>query len=258
MACVKKRRGKWVCDWRDGAGVRHWKTFERKGDADAFRDKVGPQARQRLRPMVSATITVQDYSEHWKALIAHTVKRRTLASYTEILRLHILPCFGKLRVTELDRGRIKVLLAEKLAAGLAKRTVRNAHAVLRALLFAAVEDGVIAANPATRLGKVMKLAPNKAQMQEDIKALDRSERQRFLDSAARVAVRYHVLFSVLAGCGLRLGEGLGLQVDDLDLPNKTIRVVRSLSDDGMIETPKTVMGETCTCPGSWSTYYENI
>ena len=45
MACVRKRRGKYVVDWRDGAGVRHWKSFDRKGDADAFRDKVGPEAR---------------------------------------------------------------------------------------------------------------------------------------------------------------------------------------------------------------------
>ena len=43
MACVRKRRGKYVADWRDGAGVRHWKSFDKKGDADTFRDHVGPQ-----------------------------------------------------------------------------------------------------------------------------------------------------------------------------------------------------------------------
>jgi hypothetical protein len=47
------------------------------GDADAFRDKVGPEARQRLTPAVPATITLQDYADHWTRLISHTVKRRT-------------------------------------------------------------------------------------------------------------------------------------------------------------------------------------
>ena len=28
MACIRKRRGKWVADWRDGGGVRHWMTFD--------------------------------------------------------------------------------------------------------------------------------------------------------------------------------------------------------------------------------------
>ena len=32
MACVRKRRGKYVVDWRDGAGVRRWKTFDKKTD----------------------------------------------------------------------------------------------------------------------------------------------------------------------------------------------------------------------------------
>ena len=26
MACIKKRRGKWVVDWRDSKGRRHWET----------------------------------------------------------------------------------------------------------------------------------------------------------------------------------------------------------------------------------------
>ncbi len=239
MACVRKRRGKYVVDWRDGAGVRRWKTFDKKTDADAHRDKVGPQARQKLTPTVPATITLEGYGARWLTLIAHSVKPRTHASYTEILRLHILPTFGKIRVCDLDRGRIKALLSEKLATGLEKRSVRNIHAVIRAVLNAALEDGLISANPAQRLGKVMKLAPSKATTQEEIKAMDREQRQRFLDTAAQVAPRYHTLFCVLAGCGLRLGEGLGLQIEDIDFHAGMIRISRALSDDdGSVSTPK--------------------
>jgi hypothetical protein len=69
MACVRKRRGKYVVDWRDRTGVRHWKTFERRTDADAFRDKVGPEARQRLMPTLPAYITVKEYAERILSLI---------------------------------------------------------------------------------------------------------------------------------------------------------------------------------------------
>ena len=103
MACVRKRRGKYVVDWRDGIGVRHWKSFDRKGDADTFRDKVGSEARQRLTPTVPTSITVQEYAEHWTQLIGHTVKPRTLDRYAEILTLHILPRFEKVRVQDMDR-----------------------------------------------------------------------------------------------------------------------------------------------------------
>ena len=36
MACVRKRRGKFVVDWRDGAGVRHWKALTAKATPRTF------------------------------------------------------------------------------------------------------------------------------------------------------------------------------------------------------------------------------
>ena len=134
MACVRKRRGKYVVDWRDGAGIRHWKTFDKKTDADAYRDKVGREARQRMTPTVQANSTVKEYADHWKRLIGQTVKQRTLVRYGEILELHILPRFEKARVRDLDRGRIKLFLSDKLQSGIEKRTVRNIQSVLRAVL----------------------------------------------------------------------------------------------------------------------------
>jgi len=244
MACVRKRRGKYVVDWRDGAGVRHWKSFDRKGDADTFRDKVGPQARQRLTPAVPASITIKDYADHWTLLIGHTVKRRTLARYTEILKLHLLPRFEKVRVHDLDRGRIKLFLTDKLNAGLEKRTVRNIQSVLRTMLNAAIEDGLIAANPAAKLGRVLKLTVSKATTQEEIKAMTQAQRQVFLATAFREAPRYYPLFFVLAGTGMRLGEGLALQPEDLDCSTKTIRIARAFSEDGILDTPKSGHGRT--------------
>ena len=143
VTCGRRRRGKYVVDWRDGAGVRHWRSFHRKDTADAYHDTVGPDARQRLTPTVPAAITMQDYVNHWTLLISHTIKQRTLACYMEILRLHWLPSFAKVRVLDLDRGRIKLFLAEKLNAGLDKWTVRNIQSVMRAMLNHAIEDGEI-------------------------------------------------------------------------------------------------------------------
>ena len=34
MACVRKRRGKWVVDFRDQHGKRHWETYRTKKEAD--------------------------------------------------------------------------------------------------------------------------------------------------------------------------------------------------------------------------------
>ncbi len=176
MACVRKRRGKYVVDWRDGSGARRWKTFDRKRDAETYRDKVGSEARQRVTPVAAVRSAMSDYAEHWQRLIAHTVKPRTLARYIEILRLHILPQFGKVRVRDMDRGRIKVFLTDKLAGGLRARTVHHIQAVLRTMLNAAIEDGVIASNPAAKLGRTLKLNLSRRATQEEIKAMTQSQR----------------------------------------------------------------------------------
>lgn len=142
----------------------------------------------------------------------------------------------------MDRGRIKRFLAEKLNAGLGKRTVRNIQSVLRTILNAAIEDGVIAANLAAKLERVLKLTVSKATTQEEIKALTEGQRQLFLATAYREAPPYYPLFFALAGTGMRLGEGLALQPDDLDLSAKTIRIARAFSEDGELDTPKSGHG----------------
>jgi integrase len=52
------------------------------------------------------------------------------------------------------------------------------------------------------------------------------------------------LFFVLAGTGMRLGEALALQPDDVDAGSKTIRICRAFSEDGLLDTPKSGHGRT--------------
>jgi integrase len=243
MACIRKRRGQWVADYRDGGGIRRWRTFGTKRDAEDFLAKTIPEVRQRKRAVVPVTITVAAYAERWIGLIASTVKPRTLASYASTLRLHLLPAFGAWRVQYLDKGGIKGVLADKLALGLSRNTVRIIHATLRAMLRAAVDDGVMLMNPAEKLGRQLHLVTPKAVRQEDIKAMTREQRQRFLTTAARETPRYYPLFFTLAGTGIRLGEALALQWEDLDGFAREIRVTRSLSR-GLVGTPKAGHGRT--------------
>jgi len=42
----------------------------KKSDADEFRDKIGPEARHRPTPVLSATITIEQYLEIWKSQTA--------------------------------------------------------------------------------------------------------------------------------------------------------------------------------------------
>jgi len=114
MACVRKRRGKWVTDFRDGAGIRQWKSFETKREAEDFLSKKLPETRQWRQSAVDPRITVEAYAEHWLTQVRAILKPRTILRYRQLLQVHIVPVFGSTQVHQLHRGRIKNFLAMKM------------------------------------------------------------------------------------------------------------------------------------------------
>jgi len=139
-------------------------------------------------------------------------------------------------------------MARKLKAGLSRGTVRILHATLRAMLNAAVDDGVTVANPADRLGRHLKFIATTATRQEEIKAMTREQLSAFLAAshdpdATAFERRQYLLFLLLARSGMRLGEAFGLQWPDIDFDKREIRVARAFSS-GRLETPKSGHGRT--------------
>lgn len=140
MACIRKRRGKWAVDYRDPAGIRRWVTCETRREAEGVLGDKVREARGRTRPAVDPDITLSAYAERWLAQIAAHAKPRTVVNYGKVLRVHVLPALGSLKVRHIYKGHVKDLLALRTASGRARNTVLTILAVIRALLSAAVDD----------------------------------------------------------------------------------------------------------------------
>ncbi len=241
MACIRKRRGKWVVDYRDGAGTRRWVTCETKREAETVLAKKIPEIRQSTRPAVDPEITLSAYAGRWLGLLGGSVKPRTTVVYELNVRRHLLPAFGALKVRQLQRGHIKEFLA-KLRTRFASRTAQVIYATLRAMLTAAVDDGVILANPANRLGRQLRLDRPSGE-DDEIKAMTREQLARFLTVTAQIVPRFFALFLLFGRTGMRLGEARALQWEDLDVRGREIRVARAFSGR-RLETPKSGTGRT--------------
>jgi integrase len=202
-----------------------------------------PASRERQLPAVDPDVTVSRYSERWLKLCAG-LKPRTLESYRHKLSGHILPALGSFKIRKLHRGAIKTLLAEKQASGLAPDSVRLIHATLRRMLNAAVEDEIIRSNPASWLGRVLRLVRPKSVRGESLRAFDAEQLDRFLEAAGAKTPRFHPLFLLMARTGLRLGEAVALRWEDLDLVRGELRVERTLGLEGETDTPKSGHGRT--------------
>jgi integrase len=132
---------------------------------------------------VEPLITVEDYAKRWLDLIQVVVKPGTYRRYEQLLKRHIIPSLGALPVRHVHKGVIKDFLTHKLSREvkiqnpflkptnqrekrLARNSVRNLHAILRAMLRAATDDGLIVVNPAEKLGRRLRLVTSKTARQE--------------------------------------------------------------------------------------------
>ncbi len=238
MAIVKGekrgRPGRWLVDYRDGAGIRRvitCQTLEEAKDVDAAKRQ---ESRQRTSPVVDPAITLDQYAERWLAQVKATTKVSTWETYSDVYRRHIQPTLGGRKVRGLQKQHCKALFLHKLNEDRGRAYVKLMFAVLRGLLNAAVDDGVILSNPCAGLGRVLKLGSKPGADEEEVAAFEREQIAVFL---AAVTTKYHPFFLTLARAGLRLGEGLALQWGDLDLTARTARIVRTYSK-GRLGTPK--------------------
>jgi integrase len=91
---------------------------------------------------------------------------------------------------------------------LARYTVRNILATLRAILNQAVEDGLIATNPAARFGRYL---AHRRDLRASVQALTEAEVSQVLAAAERWYPEYRDFAAPPFFTGVRLGDALGLQ-----------------------------------------------
>lgn len=155
--------------------------------------------------------------------------------YEDNWRARIEPRFGSWHVDRIDHQSIQVWVNEMAASGLGPRTVRWVHSVLKMTLDYAIDDGQpLSRNPAART----RFPPLR---QASHTYLTTSEVAALADECGDQGD----VVLLLAYTGMRFGELVGLQVEDVDLEARRIRVRRSITQVGgkLIEaTPRAPPG----------------
>ena len=106
-------------------------------------------------------MTVTEFAECWIAEVApHRLKPTALEEYRSLLRLHVLPALGNIRLSALCAHDVQRLLTGQIEAGYAPRSIRNHLVALRSVLRSAVDLGLIESNVS------MKVAPPREYREE--------------------------------------------------------------------------------------------
>ncbi|MFE4517862.1 tyrosine-type recombinase/integrase [Kitasatospora sp. NPDC056783] len=172
---------------------------------------------QYLDPATAKT-TFQEFAEHW--LRSQTSDPNTQASMQSQLRRHAFPRIGARPLTSFQPSHIREFVAELETSGMSGSYARVIFSNVRAVLSAAVDDGILLRNPCA----AQTVRPPVVGSRRVVPW----EPERVFAVRAGMTERYRATVDVGAGCGLRQGEILGLAVDALDFDASTMHVTQQL------------------------------
>ena len=210
----------------------------------ALRERLTPPAPE----VPKADLSLGNWLDHWyQDYKKATLRPNTQMSYERRIYQHIIPALGNIQLDKLTTGDIqqfythlkqngRLLRKEFYGTGLSDQTIRGIHTTLHAALDKAVEEKLIFRNPADSC----KLPPVKGR---EMKILTPEEIQRLLIQAREDGC-YELLLLELA-TGLRRGEILALQWDDLNFRTGALRVERQVhrvKGELVVSPPKTKAG----------------
>ncbi len=194
------------------------------------------------------TQTLARYLDRWLETVARpSLRPRSFERYEGIVRLHIVPGLGSVKLAKLRAQHIADLYASlhkprmvtitharsvrTVERAMSASSIRYLHAVLHSALAQAVEWRIIADNPADRVRLPAKTS-------EAMTPLTPEQARDFLE-----AIRGHpleTLFTLAIATGMRQGEILGLRWADLDGHRLHIRHTLVRMDGGWwLGDPKT-------------------
>ena len=204
---------RWRCSVRrsDGSFTSKRGFTSKKAALDARRRLTEKQERGEVRH------TKETFGAFWSRWLDRRkpyLEDGTWQAYERDGRLRLVPGLGEVPLGRLDVEHVRGLMDEWVEAmeadELAAKTINNSLGTLVVCLNAAVEDGLMVANPALR---VKRLPPGHSEREY----LRLHEIPIYLDSCSAV---YRPLAEVLIGSGLRISEALALKVSDLELEAK--------------------------------------
>ena len=150
---------------------------------------------------------------------------------------------GKIPIQKLTSYNIQIFLNG--ITNLSNSSINKIFEMLKSACNRAIKKKIILENP---MDEVIK--PNSRVQTKDIRALTMEEQSKFTEYLKMVSVseeKYKVCFLLEMYMGLRVGEALALQKQDIDLKNGYIKINKTLTKDKdanikLNDSPKTFAG----------------
>jgi len=234
----RRSDGKWrgVLDlgWIEGKRTRRWVFGATEREVLAKLAELR-EAQRRGQNLSARRYTFGQWLDEWLSVKGRQGTRAsTLRGYEWLIRQHIRPGLGGIRLDKLTPTDIRHLVERKAESGLSAQSVRLMHALIRNALADAEREELVHRNVARQV------RPPVAQ-REEVRVLAVEDARRLVGVIR--GDRFEALWVCALTLGLRKGELLGLRWSDIDFGDATLTVRQALQRVGghlVLVEPKTV------------------
>jgi integrase len=161
-------------------------------------------------------MTVGEYLDRWlNDSDRGSVRTSTYERHEQIVRLHLKPALGRVKLSKLTPSHVQGLYRDKLDSGLSPATVQKIHAVLHKGLNQALKWNMIPRNVADAV-KAPRPDP------KEMHPLSPDEARKLIEATR--GDKLEALYILAVHTGLRQGELLALKWEDVDLNEEVIRI----------------------------------
>lgn len=212
--------GKVRARYRDADGRQHSKTFPERGGVRAAQawlreQRAAVDAGVHVAP--STKTTVAEYARVYAASRPHrkTSARRVDSTITNHVEGTAL---GRMRLTEVTPSAVQTWVTDRSKV-LAPSTLRITVNLMRSVFEQAVADRIIGRTPVVRIAmprtETPRIVPLSIEQVEQI--------------TAKMPEQCRAMVTAQAGLGLRVGELVGLRLEDVDFLRRTVRVTGQIT-----------------------------
>ena len=232
MACIAKRRGRYVIDFYDTYGKRRWITMPKGSTKKATKEKlreIEDQLARRIFIPEKKIPVFKDVAEDWIEYKKPNVRASTLKMYKGHIKHH----FDEIKPLKLNRittATVEKFITGKQLNGISLATLKKIIVTFNQVMNYAVRHRYIDYNPVRDAERPK--GTGKAE-KPNIRVLDPIEINAFLD--AEEDPKFKTLFMLAIMSGARQGELLGLKWSDIDWKNNQIHIQRTFNERAWYE-----------------------
>ncbi|MCR4674734.1 MAG: site-specific integrase [Lachnospiraceae bacterium] len=234
----QRKDGLYTARFTDRTGKKHEKYFHNPQEAKRWLDKEKLRVNY-LDSMTTGFMTVDQWFQYWiENIKTPTVRYNTVRNYRERYQQNIGPVIGKMQISDVKTAHCQQVL-NRMMDSYAGSTIERTRITMQSMFYYAFINEVISRSPMNKMVRVPK------EIEKNVRFLTVEEQIKFME-AAKDCSNFGQYLLILQ-TGMRMGEVMGLQWQDIDFDNRQITVNRTMEfrygeQDFRIGPPKSKSG----------------